>query len=1004
MKTLYRINAFFILCTFLLIGSAQATSEITIDHNLKALGINTPLTFSKTKQGSGSIYGQLINHDSGDILNDGTKFSVYLYKKHPRFDDWNLINGVEAINGYYEFTNIEIGHYIVYANWQPADDPLTKYDNPFLSDFWSPTGDYTCNPCEFTQSLAITLTSSEPAFQADIQLRKASVIQVWLRTDEYESITKAPPVYSINKSGIKRGYQFLDYPDLIHVEPGPFEFIARFLLPAGEYRIYGESGRFKGRILGVDGYCQNCEYHVRSGEGQVFNLNENQLVYAPILQLDQPTGALIGSIETQSMTPNIMVFKKINQFFKPPIISQNNSNNDYPYNFTLTGLDTGYYFLNFNNDTDPSANPSDPRYFSYSTVYGDDYCDFPHCNYDQLTPILVRDKQTTMLRPQDITPKGGMIVGNIQDPLTEENSILTDPGVQSTNIRDLWLSVYDKDQKLISTNIVPGPFRVTLPPGYYYLKTGHGQYGFTNRYYASTLYPDVDCAGLYCDFSLGTPIEVKAGEETQINDFILTRGLGIKGQVKDSETTEGLQGIEVQIYDMDQHLVSTVLTDVDGNYSHWGLLPGDYYVRTNNGNLNTHEQYYIHKPYKGGLANQLYPNASCPNNQCNFSGVQPVTLTLDDIENVNFNLTAGQSLSGTVKDKDSGEPLINKRIQIFQPDGTQIGNHLTDKLGSFTTSALLLDDYKILVDGGYLYLNKAVGNDDKDCLFEACELADAELISLSNEPLNIELTHKKDVLPHYTGMWYNPAETGHGLQLEVLDQDNAAILYVTWFAHVNGEPMWLTGSGPLLGDRAFVDLIITDGQDFPESMNAKIWGELRVKFDNLNHAILSWQPLLEGFEAGELAVERLTIPTIPEEDAYLTADTNLDACVTGAYYDPERNGEGIQITALGNPTDRLSFNWYTYIGDEQFWFTGQGDFNQDTVESKAYYTKGVNFTPDFNPNNLAIIPWGDVTIRKIPQDKLVVTFTPNTAHSDFEQRTVQLSRNSSPFQMACGFH
>ena len=161
---------------------------------------------------------------------------------------------------------------------------------------------------------------------------------------------------------------------------------------------------------------------------------------------------------------------------------------------------------------------------------------------------------------------------------------------------------------------------------------------------------------------------------------------------------------------------------------------------------------------------------------------------------------------------------------------------------------------------------------------------------------------------------------------------------------------------------------------------------------------------MEGFESGQLAVERLTIPTIPEEDTYVNADLNFDACVTGSYYDPERSGEGIQITALGNPSNHLSFNWYTYRGDEQFWFTGQGDFNQDTVESLAYYTRGTGFTPEFEPTDLETVAWGDVSIHKLPGGKLEVEFTPNIDHSDFESRTVQLRRNSSPFAVNCGLH
>ncbi|KAA3639842.1 MAG: hypothetical protein DWP95_09635, partial [Proteobacteria bacterium] len=629
--------------------NAEATPENTvIDHHLKALGIIQPQAIKFKNQGQGRIFGQLYDHSSQEPLDDGlTKFRLYLFKKHSRFGGWLFHISMEIEQGFYEFSGLETGQYIIYAIWQPSEESETKYDNAYLTDFWSPNGDYTCRPCEFNQELAITLTESTQDFQADFQLRKASVLSLLLKTDEYDSLSIGPPVYSIDKSGIKRGYEFLDnfyFNKTIY--PEPIWLYARFLLPEGEYRIYSENGRFKGRILGIDDNCQSCESLVRSGMGNVFMLSGNQQMTVPSLDLNQPYGVISGTSKTLQMKPNLMDFDRVVPFVKPTIYSGNNS--DYPSNFKLTGLDTGYYFLNFNNVIDYYTSPSEPNYFSYSNVYGGNYCDFPHCDYNNLTPIFVRDNKITQIRPHDSAPKGGMIVGNIIDPLTQGGAILTDPGIQSSNIRKHWLTVYDENQKLITTDTVTGLFRLKLPPGKYYLQSGLGLFGFSNRYYTMTLYPDIDCAGLFCDFSKGSLIEVKANEETQINDILLKRGVGIKGRVTSIENEEGLGGIQVEVYDRNQNLVSSELTTADGYYSHWGLLPGDYFVRTKNGNLSIHEQYKIYMPYRGGFVNQLYPNVNCINNQCDFSNTPPITIGSDDISNIDFKLPAGQFFTGTV--------------------------------------------------------------------------------------------------------------------------------------------------------------------------------------------------------------------------------------------------------------------------------------------------------------------------------------------------------------------
>ena len=43
-----------------------------------------------------------------------------------------------------------------------------------------------------------------------------------------------------------------------------------------------------------------------------------------------------------------------------------------------------------------------------------------------------------------------------------------------------------------------------------------------------------------------------------------------------------------------------------------------------------------------------------------------------------------------------------------------------------------------------------------------------------------------------SGLWYQPEQSGHGLQIEIFTQNNQEKLFVSWYVYKNGEPIWLT--------------------------------------------------------------------------------------------------------------------------------------------------------------------------------------------------------------------
>ncbi len=115
------------------------------------------------------------------------------------------------------------------------------------------------------------------------------------------------------------------------------------------------------------------------------------------------------------------------------------------------------------------------------------------------------------------------------------------------------------------------------------------------------------------------------------------------------------------------------------------------------------------------------------------------------------------------------------------------------------------------------------------------------------------------------GMWYDPAQSGHGFEIEVLDTGDLAL---TWFVFApDGTPLWLTGTGPITGSHATVQLyeVVGTGAVFPPafdplSIQRQPWGTLTVTFSDCNNGQVNWHSTLLGYSDGSLPIARLTLP------------------------------------------------------------------------------------------------------------------------------------------------
>lgn len=124
-----------------------------------------------------------------------------------------------------------------------------------------------------------------------------------------------------------------------------------------------------------------------------------------------------------------------------------------------------------------------------------------------------------------------------------------------------------------------------------------------------------------------------------------------------------------------------------------------------------------------------------------------------------------------------------------------------------------------------------------------------------------------DIQNSHSGSWFDQDRPGHGLSVEVVDDDTMVIYWYVY--HPDGTPMWLISEATIEGGTATGDAYYVSGMQFggfdPAQRNLQIWGTVSLTFLSCNSARLSYDsPMSHGgtpFGAGEIDLVRLTFIT-----------------------------------------------------------------------------------------------------------------------------------------------
>ncbi len=120
------------------------------------------------------------------------------------------------------------------------------------------------------------------------------------------------------------------------------------------------------------------------------------------------------------------------------------------------------------------------------------------------------------------------------------------------------------------------------------------------------------------------------------------------------------------------------------------------------------------------------------------------------------------------------------------------------------------------------------------------------------------------ITPGFTGAWYDPNQSGHGIFLEVLPNN---VLLAAWYTfNPDGtQQAWFTGLGTIANNTAVVNAdLTTGGQWIPNFNPTKIvnnpWGTLTFGFTDCNHGRVDFASTYPGYGTNHMDLSRLTQP------------------------------------------------------------------------------------------------------------------------------------------------
>lgn len=304
-------------------------------------------------------------------------------------------------------------------------------------------------------------------------------------------------------------------------------------------------------------------------------------------------------------------------------------------------------------------------------LYNNMACFDEECDLLQGDPIAVSEgSRTEGIRFS--LDKGGEVYGKITNAKTGFGIRLAD------------VHIVNADGEFLGharTNFT-GKFKIGgLPAGTLYAIASADQF-------VDELYGNVACPWSECNVQTGKSFTVTAGKKTRKINIQMDQSGSISGTVR-SVLGEPILDADVEIVTSDGNTSVWTSVDANGNYKATGLVTGAYFARVFN-----YDQY----------VDELYNDIPCSNG-CDILSGTPISVTNGaETPGIDFTLEPGGSISGTITSAETGNPLSDLSVRIFDSNGSYVDSAWVYSCGRWQTSGLAAGVYFVETtnDSGYV--------------------------------------------------------------------------------------------------------------------------------------------------------------------------------------------------------------------------------------------------------------------------------------------------------------
>lgn len=188
---------------------------------------------------------------------------------------------------------------------------------------------------------------------------------------------------------------------------------------------------------------------------------------------------------------------------------------------------------------------------------------------------------------------------------------------------------------------------------------------------------------------------------------------------------------------------------------------------------------------------------------------------------------------------------------------------------------------------------------------------------------------------------------------------------------------------------AFIESPTVGSTSLPFNQFAPLAGD-PPDWDEIDTIIISAAPI-DG-NSGHVALSRFAtdgsiagganVPSGSNGDEEPDPDNILRDEISGNYFNPSRDGEGIQLT-LENDGETFILTYYTYLDGEQVWLIGTGELsNGRIVFDNMSITEGADYGSDFDPEDAEFSFWGEIEMNFMSCNGAVLNILPEQAAFD----------------------